>query len=160
MSQAWLREPPHHDAGPPTTNRHRASAPIGRYFGDQSANYVDVARSPPHWLAHGRLRAFPPCAGMVWSWNCLKLGTVGRTTSHHPTIHLLLPSRRRTWLGSTPKGSQPDVLTCSSRWTTFLPATSGTPWKEQVQLKREKRGADHLNTKNNIRNKNKLLMLL
>ena len=70
------------------------------------------------------------------------LGTVsarpeGRTTSHHPTTHHMPPSCRRTWLGSTPKGSPldpNDPLMRSSCWTTLLPATSGTPWKAQVRL--------------------------
>ena len=64
----------------------------------------------------------------------LELALLGTRGGPHRTTHHLPPSCRRTWLGSTPKGSPLDQPSSSSCWTTFLPATSGTPWKAQVRL--------------------------
>ena len=149
MSRARLYASPHADPPRPIVYGHPPF--IGRYFGDQGASYVDAAssphtggppRQPPGWPDRGHglelglwggLRPLPdePSTirrdGMVVDRSQAR--HEGRTTSHHPTTHLLPPSCQRTWLPSWVRLPRAAHLTC---WTTLLPATSGTPWKMQV----------------------------
>ena len=70
------------------------------------------------WTSSPPRRAFRHAPGRP-GFGTVSARPEGRTTSHHPTTHHLPPSCRRTWLGSTPKGSPPDPLMRSSGWTTL-----------------------------------------
>ena len=144
MSRARLSPPPHAD--PPSTNRSRASAPYrqvlwrswcelrGRRYVSEPPHTGKPPRQSPGWPDAGSglsgpvgWTSSPPRGAFRHApgWPGLGTGSArheGRTTSHHPTTHHLTvrtPSCRRTWLGSTPKGSPPDPLMRSSGWTTL-----------------------------------------